>query len=84
MQDSECKCFTGRISRLVNCLSGYSDKVRIQISETEEIGNIISVIMNKRGLKTIENLKEEVSIALKERGYADEKIVEWLEYIEQY
>src|SRR3990167_9330043 len=32
MDDSECKCFTGRISRLVNCLSGYSDKVSIQIS----------------------------------------------------
>jgi Leucine-rich repeat (LRR) protein len=82
MQDSECKCFTGRISRLVNCLSGYSDKVCIQISETEEIGNIISVIMNKRGLKTIEILKEEVREALKERGYADEKIAEWLEYVE--
>jgi len=38
--------------------------------------------MNKRGLKTIEILKEEVSIALKERGYINEKIVEWLEYIE--
>ena len=82
MQDSECKCFTGRISRLVNCLSGYSDKVRIQISENEEISNIISVIMNKRGLKTVEILKEEVREALKERGYADEKIAEWLEYVE--
>ena len=82
MQESECKCFTGRISRLINCLSGYSDKVEIKISENEEISNIISIIMNKRGLKTIEILKEEVSIALKERGYINEKIVEWLEYIE--
>jgi len=82
MQESECKCFTGRISRLVNCLSGYSDKVKIQISENEEISNIISVIMNKKGMKTIEILKEEVSVALTERGYADEKIKEWLEYVE--
>jgi Leucine-rich repeat (LRR) protein len=82
MIDSECKCFTGRISRLVNCLSGYSNKVVIQISENEEINNIISVIMNKRGLKTIEILKEEVRVALTERGYADEKIAEWLEYVE--
>jgi Leucine-rich repeat (LRR) protein len=36
MHESECKCFTGRISRLVNCLSGYSNKVCIQISENEE------------------------------------------------
>jgi len=82
MQDSECKCFTGRISRLVNCLSGYSDKVCIQISENEEINNIISVIMSKRDMKTIEMLKEEVRVALKERGYADEKIAEWLEYVD--
>ena len=82
MQDSECKCFTGRISRLVNCLSGYSDKVRIQISENEEINNIISIIMGKRGIKTIDILKEEVQVALKERGYANEKIAEWTEYIE--
>ena len=82
MQDSECKCFTGRISRLVNCLSGYSDKVRIQISENEEISNILTVIMSKREMKTIEILKEEVRVALKERGYVNEKILEWLEYIE--
>jgi len=82
MQESECKCFTGRISRLVNCLSGYSDKVCIQITENEEINNIISVIMSKRGLKTIEILKEEVSVALTERGYDHEKIAKWLEYVE--
>ena len=82
MQESECKCFTGRISRLVNCLSGYSDKVKIQISESEEIGNIISVILEKRGIKTTETLKEEVSVALKERGYIETTINVWLEYIE--
>jgi hypothetical protein len=82
MQESECKCFTGRISRLVNCLSGYSDKVRIQISETEEIGNIISIVMANRGMKTVEIIKEEVHLALKERGYSDKIIEEWLEYVE--
>ena len=82
MHESECKCFTGRISRLVNCLSGYSNKVCIQISENEEISNIISVIMNKRTMKTIEMLKAEIDLALKERGYANEKIAEWLEHVE--
>ena len=38
--------------------------------------------MNKRGLKTIEKLKEEVSIALTERGYDHKTITEWLEYVE--
>ena len=79
--DSKCECFTGRISRLVNCLSGYSDKVKIQISEKEEMGNIISTIMEKREAKTIETLKKEIYTALKERGYGDKIIDEWLEYV---
>ena len=33
MNDAECKCFTGRISRLVNCLFGYTNKVSIEISD---------------------------------------------------
>ena len=81
IQESECKCFTCRLSRLVNCLSGYSNKVKIEMSENEEINNIISIIIKKRELKTIEILKE-VIIALKEQGYVNEKIIEWLEYIE--
>ena len=82
MQESECKCFTGRISRLVNCLSGYSNKVVIQISESEEISNIISIVMSKRGMKESDEIKEEVRVALTERGYEDTKIKEWLEYVE--
>jgi len=38
MDDGICKCFTGRLSRLVNSLSGYSEKVSIKISSAEEIG----------------------------------------------
>jgi hypothetical protein len=38
--------------------------------------------MEKRGIKTTETLKEEVSAALKERGYIETKINEWVEYIE--
>jgi len=33
MNDSVCKCFTGRISRLVNCLNGFDELVNIQISQ---------------------------------------------------
>jgi hypothetical protein len=31
MLDSECKCFTDRITRLVNSLNGLSDLVKINI-----------------------------------------------------
>ena len=40
-------CFTGRIVSLVNSLSGYSDKVLINISDSEEIGNVISLMKSK-------------------------------------
>ena len=31
MKDSLCKCFTGRLSRLINCLNGFDDRVNIMI-----------------------------------------------------
>ncbi len=80
MLDSECKCFTGRLTRLVNSLSGISDKVSIKISDSEEIGNIISVAQNK--FKDIDQVKDYVQKELKDRGYADEIISQWLEHIE--
>ena len=39
-------------------------------------------LKNNKELKTIETLKDEVSVALTERGYVREKIKEWLEYVE--
>ena len=36
MLNPECKCFTERFSRLVNCLNGFDDLVKI--SEIEQIG----------------------------------------------
>lgn len=80
MLDSECKCFTGRITRLVNSLSGISNKVVIKISDSEEIGNIISVARTK--FEDVEEIKEYTMKELKDRGYSDDIIKEWIEYIE--
>ena len=83
MLDSECKCFTGRITRLVNCLNGLSDLVKINISDNQQIGNIIIIIKEQLGDNyTIERHKELVMNELKERGYEDNIINEWLVYIE--
>ena len=87
MQDSECKCFTGRISRLVNCLNGYYDDIKVNIGENEQIGNIVTIIMEKvknkyTGDKYIKIVKEEIVKELKERGYTEETIKEWIENIE--
>jgi hypothetical protein len=79
MEDSLCKCFTGRISRLINSLSGYSNKVTIKIASSEEISNIIS-IMNLK-YNNIQEIKINVSLELKSRGYEQNIIDEWLSYI---
>ena len=80
MEDGLCKCFTGRISRLVNSLSGYSDKVSIKISSAEEIGNVISIMKNK--YNEINEVKLNVEKELLERGYEKEVIDEWITYID--
>ena len=43
MNDSVCKCFTGRMSRLVNVLNGFDEIVIINISKNQRIWNIIII-----------------------------------------
>jgi Leucine-rich repeat (LRR) protein len=80
MLDGLCKCFTGRISRLVNSLSGLSEKVSIKISENEEISNII-ILANKK-YKQIGEIKDYVKKEMEERLYDKSLIEEWLSYID--
>ena len=80
MSDSICKCFTGRLSRIVNSLSGYSDKVIIKISDAEEIGNVITLMTKK--YDEIDDIKLNVEKELSERGYTKEVIDEWISYID--
>jgi hypothetical protein len=80
MLDGLCMCFTGRISRLVNSLSGLSEKVSIKISDNEEISNII-ILANKK-YKKKEKIKDYVKKEMKERLYTDSIIEEWLSYID--
>jgi hypothetical protein len=83
MLDSECKCFMGRITRLVNSLNGLSDLVTINISDNQQIENIIIIIKEQLGDNyTIERHKELVKNELQERGYNETIINEWLDYIE--
>ena len=78
MTDAECKCFTGRLSRLVNCLSGISNKVIIKISDAEDMGNIISIAKEKySGEELVNHVRRE----LLERGYSKDVVDEWVGYI---
>ena len=85
MSDAECKCFTGRMSRLVNCLNGFYDDICVGIGAKEQIGNIIVLIRDKlivQGKYTAAAHKQQVRAALQERGYKDDEITVWLDYIE--
>jgi Leucine-rich repeat (LRR) protein len=84
MNDTICKCFTGRMSRLINCLNGFDDHIVINISDTEQIGNIIILIKDKliaENNYTIELHKEIVMKELYDRGYDKDVIDEWIDYI---
>ena len=80
LTDSECKCFTGRITRLVNCLNGFDTDVIINISDNEQLSNLMVLINNK--YDNIEDKKQELVKAMKERGFSQEKIDEWVGYID--
>jgi Leucine-rich repeat (LRR) protein len=83
INDAECKCLTGRISKLINVLNGQDDRVIINISDKEQIGNIIVLIRNNLGNDyTIEKHKELVIKELKERGFNEDVINEYINYIE--
>ena len=85
IQNAICKCFTGRMSRLINCINCFTPLVNIVIDDNQQIGNIIVLIQNKlKNSETysIEKHKELVRKELRERGYTDNIIEEWIGYIE--
>ena len=79
MNDSICKCFTGRMNRLVNVLNGFDPRVVIKISDSDAISNIIILFQKKYSGS---ELKDVVHKELIDRGYTDEVIKEWIDFIE--
>ena len=80
ISDSECKCFTGRISRLVNTLNGYDDRVNIQIPENDQLGTIISLLgeFEPYDPEIHRNRSREELLS---RGYPKETVEEWVSHI---
>jgi len=85
MNESVCKCFTGRISRLVNCLAGFDPLVTIQIADNEQIAYVITTIernLLNENTYSVDNHKELVKKQLDELGYSTTIIDEWIQNIE--
>ena len=81
--DAECKCFTGKISRLVNCMTGYDELVVVEIADKEQIGTVIEIVRTRLADNyTVEEHRRICILELSERGYSREVIDEWVTHIE--
>lgn len=65
LEDSKDKCFTGRLTRLVNSLNGFDEDVQIKIDDNEQIGNVLTQLRKLYNndivtfkLKAIEHLQQ--------------------------
>ena len=81
MSDALCMCFTGRITRLVNTLSGFVPDVSIHISDNEQISNLVIVTKDKIVPYNSDKHKSLLSKEMKERGYSQDIINEWMSYL---
>lgn len=85
IMESECKCFTGRISRLVNSLNGFSDKVKVEISNNTQLSTILSrtqeLIGKANSEEEISKIKSDTISNLQERGISKEEIDSWMEHL---
>lgn len=78
-------CFVGKISRLVNSLSGFYPDINVTISDNESAGCIAQQIIARRraGIMPIPGIDEEketlaeIKTALEERGFSNEIITAW-------
>ena len=60
-------------------LNGFYPDIQIQIGSNEQITNVILMLKEKyEG----EELKEKVRMELKERGYEEDVIEEWVGFVE--
>jgi len=76
LKESECKCFTGRLTRLVNCLVGFYDDIAIGISNSERISAIILSTLD--GNEMTDELRKICVDKLKAIDVTDEEIKKWL------
>jgi hypothetical protein len=80
ISDGLCMCFTGRLTRLLNTLVGFFPDIELQISDSEQITNIIMTLKNKFH-KDQKQLKDAVRKELIDRQYSETIINEWIDYI---
>jgi hypothetical protein len=69
MEDSKDLCFTGRISRLINCLTSIDPLVNINIVNMNDLFNHIGIQLINKNIYSIEKHKLDFENELKNNGY---------------
>ncbi len=79
-------CFTGRINRLVNVMSGYLDGINVGLSEEEEMQMLIQSLIKKLAEKKItkNNAKDELTKIFDQFNYDKKKRESWFEALNDY
>ncbi len=72
-------CFTGKVTRLVNTLSGFVDDVQIGISENEQINNAVIACMRRCEANPELDVRDEVKKALDELAVPEDRQAIWLD-----
>ena len=74
------------MTRLVNCLNGFSPLVEVKILDGVQIGNVVSIIKQRLEASeegySIEKHRKLFREEMLDRGESVGVIEEWLEYIE--
>ena len=84
INDSHCKCFTGRITRTLSVLSVFYPDINIMISDNDRISSIIIELMKKHHNETLDNKKHIIKQALLDSGYQEHEIIHWVNAIDDY
>lgn len=74
-------CLTGRITSLVNVLSGFYKDINIHINTMDQINTRINISLDRTINKPILSRIIDIRNSLRELNMSDEKIKEWISYI---
>ena len=75
-------CFTGKVTRLVNTLTGFIPDVQVGYSENEQINNAVIATMRKCEQNPDLNLRDEVKKVLDGLNVEESKQAIWLDALE--
>jgi hypothetical protein len=82
--DGVTVCFTGKITRLVNSLTGFIDNIGIGYSENEQINNAVIATLRKcerENIEDVEEIKREIKNVLNGLNVAEDRQQIWLDAV---